>query len=109
MPPDSSTNIPLLTHFGSIWYYLKPSKVPYNSELQNAKKQNQSGAGKQLKQIWRSGKEFTKALRLNHIANKKKQKLVENFFYTHGILKYISGSMYFVLRMCSKMGALTVQ
>ena len=93
MPPDSSTNIPLLTHFGSIWYYLKPSKVPYNSELQNAKKQNQSGAGKQL----------------NHIANKKKQKLVENFFYTHGILKYVSGSMYFMLKMCSKMGALTVQ
>ena len=82
MPPGSSTDIPLLTHFGSIWYCLKPSKVPYNSELQdaNAKKPSQSGAGKQLKQIWRSGKEFTKALRLNHIANKEKQKLVENFF-----------------------------
>ena len=60
--------------------YLKPSEVPYNSELQDAKKPNQSGAGKKMKEIWRSGKEFTKALQLNHIAHKENQKLVETFF-----------------------------
>ena len=74
MPPGSSTNIPLLIYSASIWYVLIKaikSSLQLDSELQDARNQISHVLVRKMQQIWQNGKEFIKALRVNHIANKE--------------------------------------